>query len=75
MSDDASLGAFCVQSVQDGASRAGRGRANRSARACMPWWTIGVNEVQGLVKADGASRASEDGEQKAEEEVRRDGGM
>lgn len=50
-SNDASPGAFCVQSVLRGA-----GGASRSARVC---------------KAGGASRASE---QRAEGEVRTDGG-
>ena len=54
-SDDASPDAFCVQSVQDGASR--------SARACMPWWTNGANGAQELVKL---MELPEDREQRAE---------
>lgn len=61
-SDDASPDAFCVQSVPDGASR--------SARACMTWWTIGVNGAQELAKP---IELPEDEEQ-IEGEVRADGG-
>lgn len=64
----------CSQSKTERAEQAGRGRANRSARACMPWWTIGANGTQELVKAGGASRTSGDGEQRVGEEVRTDGG-
>ena len=49
-SDDASLDAFYVQSVQGGASRsADRGRASKSARDCMPRWKIGAGWIQELV--------------------------
>lgn len=71
MSDDASLGAFYVQS-KDGASRSRHGKQNRKSLYAA------VDDRSGLdtraCKADGASRASEDGERRAEEEVRADGG-
>lgn len=76
MSDDASLGAFYVQS-KDGASRSRHGKQNRKSLY------VAVKDRSGLdtraCKADGASRASENGnrsgERNTEGEVRADGGM